>query len=392
MRIQIEYDSCWQTSFLDGEHNSVKSRKFIATSVTHGEKPAPITKNTIMGILCRLIGDQRKLAQSKDSESYYFSEIEDDISFSILPTEQTVKDLMYLTNKSEGRCGQSTFMGVLPDDNPWFFSGSAPLLWSVLILNKRDLVDFILGKAACENRVDCSPKNLIARLDLLTDSKSDVGAVLKSKERLIADKNIEIQKKENNLKSFIEKNSDKDFKSNKQKENYNAALAKHNDDIETLKRDLKNINANSAAMEFDGKINKVVDVLSEDFPGCEYWSDGVIYPIRLYAAALYLQAKRLLDDGVNIDFVKNTNDEIQIQGFSKRGFNGIRDWLNPMAGGRKKMVGTPCIVDKQSGVIEITIDVDKDKAIEIEALIENAGVSAFYLGKKGLAYVSKIRF
>jgi hypothetical protein len=41
--------------------------------------------------------------------------------------------------------------------------------------------------------------------------------------------------------------------------------------------------------------------------------------------------------------------------------------------------------------LEITIDVDFAKGQEIKTLIENAGVSSFYLGKKGLAYVSNIR-
>jgi hypothetical protein len=45
---------------------------------------------------------------------------------------------------------------------------------------------------------------------------------------------------------------------------------------------------------------------------------------------------------------------------------------------------------KASGQLEIEIDIDRDKAKEIESMIEDAGVSSFYLGKKGLAYVSDI--
>lgn len=33
----------------------------------------------------------------------------------------------------------------------------------------------------------------------------------------------------------------------------------------------------------------------------------------------------------------------------------------------------------------------KNKSREIKTMIENAGVSSFYLGKKGLAYVTDIR-
>ena len=151
----------------------------------------------------------------------------------------------------------------------------------------------------------------------------------------------------------------------------------------------------------------MLEFLSKKFPdekkpGEEYCKNGIIYPTSLYSAALYIQAEHLLKSGYDVPFVRNKKNEIQIQGFSKRGFNGIRDWLNTMAGGRKKAVGTPCMVQKHSGELEIELKLDntKDRGIinpnlsraeEILELIENAGVSSFYLGKKGLAYVSNIR-
>jgi hypothetical protein len=46
---------------------------------------------------------------------------------------------------------------------------------------------------------------------------------------------------------------------------------------------------------------------------------------------------------------------------------------------------------KASGQLEINLDIDKDKAREIKTMIDNAGVSSFYFGKKGLAFVSDIR-
>jgi hypothetical protein len=52
---------------------------------------------------------------------------------------------------------------------------------------------------------------------------------------------------------------------------------------------------------------------------------------------------------------------------------------------------TKKILTKASGTLEITLDIPKEKAKELNQLIENAGVSAFYLGKKGLAYVSSIK-
>jgi hypothetical protein len=68
-------------------------------------------------------------------------------------------------------------------------------------------------------------------------------------------------------------------------------------------------------------------------------------------------------------------------------------WGNPYI--RKEFIKgegeTSLMLTKASGQIEINLNIDKDKALEIEAMIENAGVSSFYLGKKGLAYVDSYR-
>ena len=70
MRITIEYESSWRNSFLDGENNeplSKKGRNYIA-SMTELKKAGnfrqrDISMTTVMGVLNRLIGDQRKLYQ-----------------------------------------------------------------------------------------------------------------------------------------------------------------------------------------------------------------------------------------------------------------------------------------------------------------------------------------
>ena len=117
-----------------------------------------------------------------------------------------VNELMYLTNKSDDRCGQSSFLGVLEDDNPWFFAKDSNLLWSVLFLNQVQLVEFILSKninlITTEN---CLPKDLIVRVNKIYDSKSEEGQVLKTRDKLISEKEIEIEKSSKSLKNYLEK-------------------------------------------------------------------------------------------------------------------------------------------------------------------------------------------
>ena len=394
MRISIEFDSCWQTGFLDGEHdkpfNKTNPRKFVATTSTKGDKPTPIAKNTVMGILCRLVGDQRKLYQAKNSDNYYFADIEPQVSFSLSRIYQTSQELIYLTNKSDNRCAQSTFLGVLSSDNPWFFSDAAPKLWSVLFLDKEKLLDFILKNEIEDTEVDCSPKNLIARIDVISNTKLEAGSVLMTKKRLLSDKAKEIEKKETFLETTIENAKTKLPKSQSQISKYESRIKEINKAIQQLKEELSQTEVDTEIIEWDLKVTTVINFLSNKFPGNDYLTNDVIYPIRLYAAALYLQAERLSKMRNELGFLTDKKGEIYVQGFSKRGFNGIRDWLNPMTGGRKKAVGTPCIVQKQSGVLDITIDVNRKRAEQIRNDIEKAGVSSFYLGKKGLAYVTRI--
>ncbi|MCX9472703.1 hypothetical protein IG569_16895, partial [Vibrio cholerae] len=122
----------------------------------------------------------------------------------------------------------------------------------------------------------------------------------------------------------------------------------------------------------------------------------------IYCSALYLQLARL---EASFNMSKAKTKAGGISGISKRGFTK-KDFMDRYTTGPKKTIwGNPFIkkekvkgqgevtsmMTKASGQLEIIIDVDRDKAQEIKTLIENAGVSSFYLGKKGLAYVSSIR-
>ncbi len=112
--------------------------------------------------------------------------------------------------------------------------------------------------------------------------------------------------------------------------------------------------------------------------------------MSLYAVALYLQVERMRENNFNVEYYLKKNNEIQIQGFSKRSFNGVRDFLNKLAGNYNKTTGTPYPLIKANGQLIITLNIPRDKAKELKQMIENAGVSSFYLGKKGLAYVTSI--
>ncbi len=73
-----------------------------------------------------------------------------------------------------------------------------------------------------------------------------------------------------------------------------------------------------------------------------------------------------------------------------------KDFMAKFAGS-KIVYGNPYIfkefnkyLDKKNGILEIIIDCDYQQEKEIKEMIENSGVSSFYLGKKGFAYIKEI--
>jgi len=344
MKIIIDYESSWRNSFLDGSNNEPlpkKGRNFVAsmTELKKEEnfKPRQITKDTVLGVLNRLIGDQRKLYQSRScykDEAHYFSDIEVVISFEDR-TRTINQDMTYIRNMN-GNTDQNSFTGMIKASDPMLQSDFSTELWGVLFLNINEVCQFITDKEfRVDKQVVIDPVKVVDRAILLND--------------------------------------------------------------------LKPVESNSVFEEVVSSLNSLFpDMVSEKQPAPYVENNGKIKPIRLYSAALYIQLDRLSS---KYDMKFATTKAGKIAGFSKRGFNGKRDFMkNFVTGGEKLIWGGAYIreeyqkgegkikhlLTKASGQLTIHLNIDLDKAIELKTMIDNAGVSAFYLGKKGLAYVSHI--
>ena len=333
MQIIIEYDSSWRNSFLDGSNNEVlpkKGRKFIGsmTSLKQAENfiQREITLDTVMGILNRLIGDQRKLYQARNQPAYYFADIEPLVNFKDKKTVSN-NEIMYIRNMT-GSTDQNAFTGAIKNDDVMFSSDYSAEFWGVLALDFTELCNFIIDNSLVIKTIQADPLSIIGRLEVL------------NKEKTVAN---------------------------------------------------------------EGRISEARTVLNQHYPDAEYLNNkGNIAPIMFYCSALYLQLQHL---GNRYDMSSAKTKSGGISGISKRGFTK-KDFMDRYTTGAKKTIwGNPYIrkefikgegetslmLTKASGQIEINLNIDKDKALEIEAMIENAGVSSFYLGKKGLAYVDSYR-
>ncbi|WP_277656727.1 type I-Fv CRISPR-associated protein Cas5fv [Seleniivibrio woodruffii] len=336
MRILIKYESSWRNSFLDGSNNEplprggrtyVGSIKSMQKDINNYKK-RDITHDTIMGILCRLIGDQKKLYQSRNDEKYgnfYFKDIEDKITFQDEPN--ITNEVVYLRNMS-GNTDQKAFSGIIKADTPIFNSDYSKELWSVVYLNFEDLCRFIVEPSVPDLSIKPHPVSVVERLEQLSKEKS---------------------------------------------------------------------------VTSEGLVGEAVKVLNSYFHDVVYADPkGNIKPSVLYCSALYLQIERLKS---KYDVSGALSKNNCISGISKRMLTK-KDFMKSHADcEQKKVWGNPYIAKerlaregeiahtlrKASGTLTINIDVDDMRAQELSGLIENAGVSSFYIGKKGLAYVSEMR-
>ena len=174
------------------------------------------------------------------------------------------------------------------------------------------------------------------------------------------------------------------------------------DPITVIER-LEALNAEKA-INVDGKIKDAFALLKGIFPDVDYklTAKDQLTPITLFTSALYLQIDKLKQ---HFDLSTTLTKSGGLSGISKRGFTK-KDFMARYTTGAKKLVwGNPyllkekkkgegevvSVLNKASGSLEITLNITTEKAKELAGLIDSAGVSAFYLGKKGLAYVSSIK-
>ncbi|WII95305.1 type I-Fv CRISPR-associated protein Cas5fv [Moraxella haemolytica] len=338
MRIIIEYEASWRNSFLDGSNDEPlprKGRNFIGsmTELKRPENflPREVSKNTVLGILSRLIGDQRKLYQARQSQDYYFADLEDFIDFKDNPNIIN-HEIAYIRNM-KGSTDQNAFTGMIKVNDPIFLSDYSYEFWNVLSLNIDELCDFIINDKAItdfkiDNPISLDPIAILNRLETIGKSKP-VDCI-----------------------DVIKRASDK---------------------LASLFDKYKPLN-----------------------------TKGLQLILPMYCSALYLQMQRLAK---RFDMTTAKSRMGGISGISNNGFTP-KDFMDKYTTGAKKIIyGNPYVreefikgegkinhtLKKVSGQLEIILNIEPQKAIELKQMIDNAGVSSFYLGKKGLAYVTDIR-
>ena len=286
-----------------------------------------------MGVLNRLIGEQRKLYQARQRENYYFSEIEKKLQDSdIVDTPLITNEIVFIRNMS-GSDDQNSFTGMVKANHIAFSSDFSAQLWGVLWLSIDELYLFFNDD------------------NYIVSSKVQPDPLLVS----------------NRFEYFNDKKANKD-------------------------------------LDVDSKLQQILNKFEALFPDIDYLTKNrQVSVISLYCSALYMQVERLKKN-FNLDGVLTKAGNLS--GISKRGFTK-KDFMSSLVtGGKKPIWGgvylrkekikgegeVVSVLTKASGKLIIKLNISREQATDLEEKIENAGVSSFYLGKKGLAYVTDIRY
>lgn len=371
MIIDISYEGKWSNSFLDdpkprNEKGETPPRNYIATISNLKKNPddykiRDITLNTIYGVLYRLVGARKALDIMLEEDTSLIKTIisEDRISFSHNPTAIS-QEIVYLRN-SKNEPAQAEYAGV-PDLS---FLGNEDLspIFQIADYTQKELVSYILTQVRPDRELEGSVKCLFDLNFILSTSKDRM--ITDSPYRPpVADEN----KKKGKLKKYIIAYADPD--------------------------ELEGISA--AYHEF------VADALKTK-------TEAMIEQTKLSPKSNILIAAINI---ATIEYVRgnpNTKIKKMLQGalpvFKGCGKNAkdftVRDFLTPTTGYNKIQFGNPYRVEgingkpdiwlrKMNGDVEIKIDCNMEEARELSKMIDYAGVGPFYIGKKGLAYVTKI--
>jgi hypothetical protein len=330
MQIIIEYESSWRNSFLSDEREAGDlKRNFIATSkqLPKNFKEVGITHNTVMGILNRLIGEQKKLFKARQRDNYFFKEIESQVTF--FDKSEESLEIVYLRNVSKDSEDPKAFTGIVKAADLSFISDYSLFLWGVLFLELDEIIKLVLE----DEKIDFSKfENKIHPIDI-----------------------------KNRLSSF------------------------------------------SGTLNIEGEILSLLEKFEKNLIDFEMKNlEEKINISTIYALLIYWQLNELRKQ---YDVSSVLSPQGKLTGISLSGIFTEKDFMaRYSSGGKKKSWGSPYLLPSKkfseptkmltkanNGQLEIHLDISKEQARNLEEKIENAGVSSFYLGKKGLAYVTDIR-
>lgn len=333
MKIIIEYENKWGNSFLsepskNGARNYIASQSALKKNENYKEKDISLT--TVLGILYRLIGCRKPIDKLSLNEKYFDKYISNNkLTFNNkIITEYN--EIVYLRNANNSN-DQNSFSGV-PDDSIMECK-DIQKLFNIIIFNREQLINYILNDIY--PNIEINKIELIDFVDLI-DKKHKSEKI--KEEILLNEINIKLKKMNSNFDFVLDSSL------------YLIA-----------------INKMTILLFSDENFEKYSKFLTKNktFAGITF-SNGKSFTKKDFMSKF---------SAVKIQYGNPYIAEI---------------WVENVNSKENKKMKINKNLNKKNGILEINIDCNEEEGYKIQELIENAGVSSFYIGKKGLAYITKI--
>lgn len=338
MKIKINFQGGWENSFVEGSIDDFgQKRKYIGSGKGGFEnyKDIKTTKNTVLGILYRLIGDQRKLIQIKNDSNPYFKELDPFIEFE---EESSVdEETVYLRNSNSDVFDRNGFSGPQKIESTELFDAKYfNRIWGVLSYSVEELMNLIISG---KETICAFPKMDRIKIGILLATKID------KNKKYNEEKETKVHNNEELIASLIRRN----FISPEERQNVTPYKM----------------------LVFCGIYCVLENILSEE-PSFKK----------------NLSAKGKISGLAYKSFT--LKDFLSAIGEKKKIIGNPSKWEGWTLGNNNKKIKQHLHLKRKRGTLTIHLNIDKEKELELRELIESAGVGSFVLGKKGLAYIDSI--
>lgn len=394
MKITINYSSKWSNSFSDAEtknptalslgavQEGIKDEKVIISENDTYEdimykvnKVYPnfqyntITKNTVLGVLSRLLGEIRYLNNFIDEEpDHIINVIKDKVSFKVIDREIYNEVIRISTPEKEVQSNGGGLISEKAKDNILLSKNEySELLYSVFNIINLDMLEKFINVLEVSTTIE-EVKTFFVEKELLhTGNFEPYKFIELYNENLKKTENYE--KEYRNLKKG-KRETDKDI------ESYTYIIKRigslnHNDEEYHFKPKFINLPGILVYLFSNFLIRNKYDIcgiLTEkkgNIKGIAEGSGGLT--IKDFYSA-FSSKKTSVDSPYFLStkfFNKKENKSINQSDFN---------------------IG----ISKEDGILDIFLDISEDEARDLKRRIDAVGVSSFQLGKKGLAYVKEI--
>ncbi|WP_415913167.1 hypothetical protein [Neptuniibacter sp. QD37_11] len=382
MQINIHYEGSWRNSFIEpfkgfDKHGMSNKRKYTSSlkALTHAtHRICHVSDSTVAGLLYRLCGATQKLARLEKEDQSVLAELLNNgqVAFNDVISD-TSNEIVYLRNIN-GSTDPSSYAGVI--DNSLFKQPHFAAIFAATNAEPEAIIQSLVTGEALKGVETLNVLDITKGLEALTAPKFHA---------LIAP----VSKKNEAVIEYITaKHAVEDPK----------ALGKIIAD-EPLHEFLTD--APDACFELISRtdLQTISDYYQSHFP------DGLTLTSNLGLACINIASKLAAEaHGEDEAFMAKLSRMHTFSGISANAKTFTpKDFFKKFA--QPKIVyGNPYRKDllkkgekpqevwlvKCNGDLTIDIDCTYEQAQEIKQMIDDAAVSSFYLGKKGLGYVTKI--